>query len=96
MSAVAKTEPMMDVSQLPPELARTMTLLIDEGGRNHVVATAILQASGNLIAHYVYAHPQQTAADIDTVVDRFVRRIAHHVHAQLEAQAAARLGGGLH
>jgi hypothetical protein len=96
MTAATKIEPVMDLSQLPPDLSRMMTALIDEGDRNHVVATAILQAAGNLIAHYVWKHPEQTAADIDAVCDRFVRRLAHVVHAQLEAQAAARLGGGLH
>ena len=96
MSAVTKLEPVMDLSQLPPELAQMMTALVTEGDRNHVVATAILQAAGNLIAHYVFAHPHQTEADIDVVCDRFVRRIAHVVHAQMQAEAAALLGGGLH
>lgn len=95
MTAPAKAEPIVDLSQLPPELSQMMTALINEGDRNHVVATAILQSAGNLIAHYVWNHPEQTAADIDVVCDRFVRRVAYFVHAQLEAQAAARLGGGL-
>lgn len=96
MTAQTNHPRVMDLSQLPPDLAQMMTLLIDEGDRNHVVATAILQAAGNLIAHYVWNHPEQGVADIDVICDRFVRRLAHVVHGQLEAQAAARLGGGLH
>jgi len=96
MSHHTTMPPVMDLSALPPELAQMMTALISEGDRNHVVATAILQAAGNLIGHYVAANPNLRETDIDSVCDRFVRRIAHHVHAAIMAQAAARLGGGMH
>lgn len=96
MSLTPTTPPIVDLAALPPEMARMIQNLVAEGERNHVLATAILQAAGNLIGSYAYTLPHLSEADIDDLCERFVRGIAVTVYASMEAQAAARLGGGLH
>lgn len=85
--------PVEPLAKLPRDLAALIDSLITEGARSPVVATAIIQAAGNLIGQYAAANPEE---NVDQLIDRFVRRIAHAVHTQVNMQAAARLGGGLH